>query len=528
MKLVTASEMKEIDRLSTEEYAVPGSLLMDSASEAVAVSALEKLSGLKGQRVVVFAGGGNNGGDGFGAARWLMNMGMHVKVFFTGSSLDKVAGDAKGQLDMYLAAGGKVEQLTIEDDFLLAEIAVRRADIVLDAIIGTGFHGELSGIAQRACRLMNTCNTPVLAVDIPTGVNADTGACAKDAVNARWTVTMALPKTGLLLHPGAAKCGRVEVAAIGTPSALIDSFNSGKYRLDAGFVSKLLPVRAPDAHKGDAGRVLICAGSPGFTGAAALCSYAAVKAGAGLVSLLTPLSSREVLAVKLTEVMVHGLLERMPGVLGGGAVSDVLQRSQRADVLAIGPGLGLSESTQQGIRDIITRVSIPLVIDADALTAVAAAPELLAKLSVPKVLTPHAGEMSRLTGLTLEDINGNRIEVAKKYAQAWKAVLVLKGAPTIVACPDGRIYVNSTGSSALASGGSGDVLTGIIAGLAGQGISLEAAAAAGVYLHGLAGTMACPGVGLAAGEIAANLPAAREKTLSEASPLIYRGMLKVL
>ena len=192
------------------------------------------------------------------------------------------------------------------------------------------------------------------------------------------------------------------------------------------------PIRAADAHKGDAGRVVVCAGSPDFTGAAAMCANAAVKAGAGLVSLLTPLSSRDVLALKLTEVMVHGLLERSPGVLGSAAASDVLTRANKADVLAIGPGLGLSDSTQEAVRDILSKCEVPVVIDADAITALKDNTEVLTQMTAPKVLTPHAGEMSRLTGLSVEEINRNRINVAHKYAQEWQAVVVLKGAPTVV------------------------------------------------------------------------------------------------
>ena len=236
-----------------------------------------------------------------------------------------------------------------------------------------------------------------------------------------------------------------------------------------------------------------------------------MKAGAGLVSLLTPLSSREVLAVKLTEVMVHGLLERMPGVLGSAAASDVLARANKADVLAIGPGLGLSDSTQQTVREILTKSEVPVVIDADAITALKDNTDILKKMTVPKVLTPHPGEMARLTGLPVEEINSKRIAVAQKYAQEWQAVVVLKGAPTVVACPDGTIYVNSTGTSALATGGSGDVLTGIITALLARGYSRHDAALVGMYLHGLAGDIAAADKGkesLVAGDIIHCLPAA--------------------
>lgn len=528
MKLVTAQEMKEIDKLATEKYGVPGLVLMDAAAKQVAdavvdllkdaasaehasVAGVSKACAASSQlgKVVVLCGGGNNGGDGFGAARWLMSYGVEVKVFLIGTSEDKITGDAASELAMFKAAGGRLSTVAADEDWLTTELALERASVVVDAILGTGFAGELRPPAKRACQLMNELARHVVAVDVPTGVNADDGSACADAVRAELTVTMALPKTGLLLYPGKRLCGRVLVAGIGMPASLLADYPSRKYHITAPMVQRLLPLRAEDAHKGDAGRVVLCAGSPGFTGAAALCSHAAVKVGAGLVSLLTPLASREVLAVKLTEVMVHGLLERMPGVLGSAAASDVLARANKADVLAIGPGLGLSDSTQQTVRDILAKAEVPVVIDADALTALKDDTELLAKMAAPKVLTPHAGEMARLTGLAVEEINKNRIDIAQKYAQAWRAVLVLKGAPTVVACPDGTVYVNSTGTKALATGGSGDVLTGIIAGLAAQGVSLAEAAVCGVYLHGLAGSLACDDVGLAAGEIASQLSAAK-------------------
>ena len=327
------------------------------------------------------------------------------------------------------------------------------------------------------------------------------------------TVTMALVKTGLLLYPGREYCGDIELADISMPVKLVEEYQSDKYRLTDEIVRELLPLRKANAHKGDAGRVVICAGSPGYTGAAALASDAAVKAGAGLVSLYTPLSSRDVLAIKLTEVMVHGLLERMPGILGGGAASDVASSAESADVLAIGPGLGTSESTQEAVRTILQKITTPVVIDADALTALAGHTEILAAMQAQKVLTPHPGEMARLTGLEIAEIEADRINVAKKYAEEWQAIVVLKGAPTVIGCPNGTVYVNSTGNSSLATGGSGDVLTGIIAGLAAQEISLQEAAICGVYLHGLAAELTGIDIGLAAGELAALLPQAREQVL---------------
>lgn len=513
MKLVTAKEMKALDVQAQNDYAMPGILLMDNAAQAVAEAVYEALTALEGERVVIFCGGGNNGGDGLGAARWLQSYGVSVRAFVVGAALDAVQGDAAVELAMFTKAGGRVEALSTEDDWVLAELAASKADVLVDALLGTGFHGELEGDVLRACELLNKSEKYILAVDIPTGVNADNGAVCEQAVRADHTVTMALVKTGLLLYPGREYCGDIELADISMPVKLVDDYQSDKYRLTDEIVRELLPLRKANAHKGDAGRVVICAGSPGYTGAAALASDAAVKAGAGLVSLYTPLSSRDVLAIKLTEVMVHGLLERMPGILGGGAASDVASSAEAADVLAIGPGLGTSESTQEAVRTILQKITTPVVIDADALTALAGHTEILAAMQAQKVLTPHPGEMARLTGLEIAEIEADRINVAKKYAEEWQAIVVLKGAPTVIGCPNGTVYVNSTGNSSLATGGSGDVLTGIIAGLAAQKISLQEAAICGVYLHGLAAELTGIDIGLAAGELAALLPQAREQVL---------------
>lgn len=513
MKLVTAKEMKALDVQAQNDYAMPGILLMDNAAQAVAEAVHEALTALEGERVVIFCGGGNNGGDGLGAARWLQSYGVSVRAFVVGAALDAVQGDAAVELAMFTKAGGRVEALSTEDDWVLAELAASKADVLVDALLGTGFHGELEGDVLRACELLNKSENYILAVDIPTGVNADNGAVCEQAVRADHTVTMALVKTGLLLYPGREYCGDIELADISMPVKLVEEYQSDKYRLTDEIVRELLPLRKANAHKGDAGRVVICAGSPGYTGAAALASDAAVKAGAGLVSLYTPLSSRDVLAIKLTEVMVHGLLERMPGILGGGAASDVASSAEAADVLAIGPGLGTSESTQEAVRTILQKITTPVVIDADALTALAGHTEILAAMQAQKVLTPHPGEMARLTGLEIAEIEADRINVAKKYAEEWQAIVVLKGAPTVIGCPNGTVYVNSTGNSSLATGGSGDVLTGIIAGLAAQEISLQEAAICGVYLHGLAAELTGIDIGLAAGELAALLPQAREQVL---------------
>ena len=487
MKLVFAKEMQSLDQQSAEQIGLPTMVLMENAGKAVAETAADFLEDCFGKNIVVFTGKGNNGGDGFAAARWLSNQGARVKVFLV-SPWQELTGDAAAQLRICRKCG--IELFALKEDrgsWDVAEVSCRQADLVIDAVLGTGFNGVLHGVQQRACGLMNSIAVPVVSIDVPSGVSADTGSADKNAVQADITVTMALAKPGLFLYPAAELSGEIIVADIGMPKILLERMDSKKFLLTENIACDLLPQRNGNCHKGEAGRVVITAGSPGFTGAAALCSEAAVKAGAGLVSLLTPLCSREVLAVKLTEIMVEGLIERMPGALGGGATGAV-----------------------QVIREILQSVEVPVIIDADALTALQGHVGILNTMRAPKVLTPHPGELGRLLDLEAAEVDARRLELAGKYAAEWDAVLVLKGAPTVIGCPDGNVYINTTGNSAMATGGSGDVLTGIIAGLAAQGISVQEAALAGVYMHGLAGDLASKGIiGMAAGEISQYLPQAR-------------------
>lgn len=360
MKLVFAKEMHTLDQQASEQIGLPTMVLMENAGKAVAGAAADFLEDCFGKNIVIFTGKGNNGGDGFVAARWLVNQGARVKVFLV-SPWQELVGDAAAQLRICRKCG--IELLPLKDDrgsWDVAEVSCRQADLLIDGILGTGFKGVLNGDQQRACRLINSVAVPVLAIDIPSGVDADSGLADEDAVQAELTVTMALAKPGLFLYPGAELAGELIVADIGMPDTLLEQAEGKKFLLTPEIVRDLLPLRGGNCHKGEAGRVVVAAGSPGFTGAAALCANAAVKAGAGLVSLLTPLCSREVLAVKLTEVMVEGLIERMPGVLGGGAAGAVLDKAGRADVFAIGPGLGTSGSTAEVIREILQAMEVPV------------------------------------------------------------------------------------------------------------------------------------------------------------------------
>ncbi len=510
MRIVTAAEMGRLDK-EAATYGVSSLLLMEQAAKQTADAAMSLLPEGKGS-VVILCGKGNNGGDGLGAGRHLLNYGVKARAFLVDAEAADYSGDSRAQLDMFCACGGVLEQVAAEDDLLIVQMAMAKADLIIDALLGTGFKGRLEGLLAQVCQLANKAAAPILAIDIPSGVNADDGSADPAAIQAELTVTMGLVKLGLLLYPGRALAGRLAVAYIGQPQKEVEALAGDRQLVTKALAASLLPPRLANAHKGSAGRVVIAAGSPGYTGAAALCAQAAVKGGAGLVHLLTPAASRDVLAWKLTEVMVQGLLEKMPGVLGGAAAADILKRCQTAQVLAIGPGLGLAQGTQEAVREVLAKSPAPCVIDADALTALQDHVDLLNQLAVPKVLTPHPGELARLLGLEPREVERRRVELAAACAQNWQATVVLKGAPTVVATPGGSIYINNSGSSNMASGGCGDVLTGLIAALIAQGASCEAAAVAGVYLHGLCGQRANGGaIGLAAGELCTLLPGVRRE-----------------
>lgn len=524
MRVLLAKEMRALDRAAEEEIGIPGIVLMENAGRAVADAAEQMLGSCRGKTIVIFAGKGNNGGDGSGAGRWLLNRGARVSLILA-ATMEELSGSAADQLQYFFACGGEV--LTIqgdEEESFWEQLKVRasRADLFIDALLGTGFAGNLQPTLRRLCDCINELKARsegrcrVLSVDIPTGVNADDGSASASAVAADETVTMALPKPGLYLYPGARQAGKVTVADIGMPATLLESAGSDRFLLTGEMVKAMLPTRPKNAHKGMAGRAFVLAGSYGYLGAAALSSFAAIKGGAGLVTLYTPEPSREALAIKLTEVMVKGLAVDAAGHLASEAEEEMLEAVHQAAVLALGPGLGVSEATGAVVRRLLGSAELPCVIDADALRALEDHTEILPHMAAEKVLTPHPGEMARITGLTVEKTDRDRLEIARVYAEKWQAVVVLKGVPTVIALPDGSVYLNPTGTPAMATAGCGDVLTGLIAALIAQGASVREAALAGVYLHGLAGEIAARnGIGMTASELVEALPEARNRVISE-------------
>lgn len=517
MKVAYAEQVRSIDQRASRDFGVPSLLLMENAGARVAAAALDMLKAPGS--VLVLAGKGNNGGDGLVAARHLQEMGVQVVVGLVARPQD-VAGDARTNLDILRRSG--VDLRLVEREAGLAELAALRPSLVVDALLGTGVKGAPRGLAAAAIRWVNGLGRPVLAVDVPSGLDADSGQVGGDCIQAARTVTMGILKPGLVQYPGRSMAGRVEVAGIGWPAAAVEAegLRLAVTKLDE--VAAWLPERRPDTHKGDVGHLLVVAGSPGLTGAAALSSTAGLRAGAGLVTLGAPAGQQALLAAKLTEVMTLPLAETPAGALSLRAFTAIRDFLGRCRALALGPGLGRDPETLELVRRLVFEAPVPLVLDADGLYALAGRLEEagVAAARAPgatRVLTPHPGEMAALLGVTTQEVQADRIGTAREAARKCGAVVVLKGAPTVVAHPDGEARLNPTGSPALATAGSGDVLTGIIGGLLAQGLPPWEAAVAGVYVHGRCGDLAARDVdpagdlsaaGVLAGDISFKIPLA--------------------
>lgn len=510
MKAATAAEMRKIDQIAIKTFGIPGTVLMENAGVETARQVVATLGTVENKMICIFAGKGNNGGDGFVVARHLFNQGAKIKVFLLGVK-SAISGDAKVNLDIIIRMGISVIEVSHSRDWEKVKIAATFAECLVDALLGTGFTGEVSGDLAQAVEIINKSDKLKVAVDIPTGIDADTGQIRGSAVRADYTVTLGLPKPGLLIYPGAGCVGKLIMADIGIPVKLLTDNSIKQNIITSGSIKEILAIRQPDAHKGTTGKVTVIAGSQGLTGAAALTSMAASRTGAGLVTLGTAESLNDIMEAKLTEVMTRPLPETVGRTIGRKALPYIEEMALKSDVLAIGPGLGRQDETMALVRETIMKAECPLVIDADALNALVGHTEILNQAKALPILTPHPGEMARLTGLSVKDVSKDCVTTARHAAGLWGAVVVLKGARTIIAYPDGEVYINTNGNPGMATGGTGDVLTGVIAGLIAQGVTTHAAAIAGVHIHGLAGDIAAATrgtIGLVAGDVVEALPAA--------------------
>lgn len=512
MKAATAREMREIDRQAIAFYKIPEIALMENAGAEVK-KAVEKLIGdPRGKRICVFAGRGNNGGDGFAAARHLSSQGAKVKVYCVGA-VDEAQGSAKINLEILRKLDLPVKRVEDERDWDKVKIALAFCDCLVDGLLGTGFQDALRPEMERMINMINEARKPVVSIDLPSGVDADTGKVASAAVRANLTVTFGLVKPGLLFYPGAAYAGEILVQNIGLPKVLLEDEHIKQNLINTNTVKRLLSKRLPDLHKGNCGKVLVVAGSTGLTGAAVLCAKAALRAGAGVVTLAVAQSLHDIVEAKLTEVMTHPLPEVEAGAIGESALPKLLELAQGYDAVAIGCGLGRNPSTFQLVREFVRQTDRQLILDADAINAYQSLGAELREAKVMPILTPHLGEMAKLIDLPVREIKDDLVSAARLAAENFNSIFVLKSARTVVAYPDGSVYINIRGNSGMATAGSGDVLTGVISGLFAQGLLSYSAATAGVYLHAAAGdTAASAGlVGLIAGDIIKALPSARKE-----------------
>ncbi len=482
IKVVTASEMREKDRFTIEDIGVPSVVLMENAGRAAARVIQRELEGINDPLVYVFCGKGNNGGDGFVIARHLWNEGVFVRVFCTVSN-SQLTGDALTNYKILKNMNIPIEFIgTIED---IEELEHLPPDILVDALLGTGIKGAVKGFIKDAIEFINkNLETRVVSIDLPSGLDASSPEVAGSAIRADITVTMALPKRCHALYPAKDYVGELYIADIGIPPFVLNKDDVKVEMLQKADI--VLPYRYPDAHKYECGKVGVLAGSKGYTGAAYLTAQATMKIGAGLVVIGVPESLNPLMEQKLTEVITRPLPETKEQTISRNSLSAIQELLDWSDVLAIGPGLGRSDKVQNVVISILKEFDKPVVIDADALFALANHPEILKEAEHPNwILTPHLGEFVRFfPGETKESIAANRIEKAQAFAAQYGLKLLLKGAPSLVAMPDGRVYLNPTGNAGLASGGTGDVLTGFIAGLLAQGFDADEAAYTANFIHG--------------------------------------------
>ena len=509
MKVALAEQMHDIDKSAIEEYGLPELSLMESAGHRVFEAFKNILGGVVKKSICILAGTGNNGGDALAAARYLSNGGARVKIFMIGNK-DHRTASLNVQMKILRGMGIELQQLDSDRAWERLQVTLRFSDAVVDGILGTGFSGTLRPAALRLIRLVNAAKKITVSIDIPSGVEADTGAVGEAAMNATCTVALGLPKVGHYICPGAAHVGKLFIDDIGLPSDLLND-EIHQTLVDDELALTFLPNRPKDAHKGTCGKILIVAGSRGMTGAASLAAMSAMKVGAGLVTLATPESLNAIYEVKLTEVITAPLAEVKQGIIGGDkAAEKILELADKFDALLLGPGLGRERETLSLVKKIVAEVDKPMLLDADAIYAFNDTPDELKLCKQIPILTPHLGELSALLNIPVDKLRSTLVQEVRRAAQEYRAVIVAKCETTVIGYPNGEIFISPLGNSAMASGGCGDVLAGAIAGLMKQ---TPFAPLTGVWLQGTAGNFAAEekAEGLTATDVMNHLPAAIKK-----------------
>ncbi len=516
MEIVSAKKMQELDRRTIQEIGIPGLVLMERAGlgafELIS-SFLVKRNFNPHQEILILAGKGNNGGDGMVIARLLYEAGYRVKLLLFGA-----IKDLQGEPETNMKICRQLE-IPLEEVESIEEVKghLNSCGLVVDSLLGTGLSGQVRGLIGETISLLEDQERlPVISIDIPSGLNADTGHPLGAAVRATMTVTFGLPKLGQYLHPGPRYVGELAVVDIGIPERVRQEAKLQRALITPEWAGGLLFKRPRDSHKGDYGYLLLLAGSIGMTGAAALAARAALRAGCGLLTLGLPASLNGPLEAKLTETMTRPLPEEPEGYLAAEALEGLSDLMPKANMVALGPGLGVQASTARLVSRALLEIDKPLLLDADGINLLE--PQVLKEREAPTIITPHPGELSRLLGVEINEIQQRRLEFAESTARDYGVTVVLKGVPTIVSSPEGRTMINTTGNPGMATAGSGDVLTGIMAALLGQALPPLEAAAAAVFLHGLAGDLGSKELGeasLVAGDLISFLPEAIQKTGEE-------------
>ena len=488
MRVLNSAQMREADRRTIEDIGIPSVVLMENAGRQV-VAAIEAVhSDLLERQVAVLCGRGNNGGDGFVVARTLAQRGVDVSVFVIGR-VAEIRGDARTNLEILGRLGLTVVEVADSQAWELHFSEIGDCTLIIDAIFGTGLNAPLSGLMETVVADVNGSGIPVVAVDLPSGLSADSHHTIGPSIEAGMTVTLGAPKLCLVLPPAETNAGDIVIADIGIPAEVFEALDSPRVDLlTRSSMRELITPRSPDTHKGDYGRVLIVAGSRGKTGAAHLAALGALRSGAGLVTVATPAGCQAVVASLGAEYMTEPIAETVEGLdpKGVDATLDLAR-----DVVAIGPGLGQSAATKQFIQTLVDRATMPLVIDADGLNAFTDDPDRIGgREGRDIIITPHPGEMARLVGMSTDEVQASRLEIARNFAIAHHVYVVLKGHRTLIATPDGKVFINPTGNAGMATGGTGDILTGMVAAWLAQLLDAEAACKLAVYLHGLAGDLA--------------------------------------
>ena len=481
MKVCKVAEVRNLDKEAGRKFGLSPEILMENAGQAVYFVILREF-GIKNKRFSIFCGSGNNGGDGFVVARKIYSNAGEVKVFILGNKAN-LKDEARKNFE--IISKMKIEIYNVKSVESIKPF-ILQSDAIIDAIFGTGLTRNIEGVYRDIIQLINESGKKVFSVDIPSGINGDTAEIMGTAIKADWTVTFGLPKIGNILYPGYDYCGKLYLSHISFPPSF---YNLSSLKTEINFPLDF-PVRLKDTHKGNYGKTLFIAGSSGYLGAPYFSAFSFLKAGGGLSYLATPKSISPFLANKGSEIVFLPQKETISGSIALNSQSGLLNFSEKVDMVVLGPGLSLNEETQRLVRELVKKVKKPLLIDGDGITAISEDIEIIKERKNKTILTPHLGEFSKITKIEINKIKKNKVDILRETTKELNAIIVLKGAHSLIGYPDGRVFVNMSGNPGMATAGSGDILTGTISCMYGLGLSIEEAVRMGVFIHGLAGDLA--------------------------------------